>query len=62
MEPTTQGLDEIVQEMGVTWPQMAYATSPSEDEPEQSFRHAEPGDEFAVESFDHAIYSALLKP
>jgi hypothetical protein len=59
-DPTTQGLDDIVHEIGVTSPLVAYAAGAGDDEPVELFRSASADDEFAVESFDHAIYAALV--
>ncbi|MEA2399571.1 MAG: hypothetical protein QOK25_3127 [Thermoleophilaceae bacterium] len=62
MDPTTQGLEDIVHEIGVTSPLMAYAAGADDEAPVESFRQADAGDEFAVDSFDHAIFAALIAP
>ena len=60
MTHPTQGLDEMVHEIGVTSPLMAYAAGADDDEPVELFRHADADEDFAVETFDHAIFAALI--
>jgi hypothetical protein len=60
MTDPTQGLEEMVHEIGVTSPLIAYAAGVDDDEPVELFRHADAEESFAVETFDHAIFAALI--